>query len=271
MALHTSAQKPARVLIVIATLGRRPAYLRQTLGSIQSQSLPVDIVIVAPPENPEIAAISAEFGIPVLPDPGSLPKAINVGASALRTHHEFINWLNDDDYLEPGALVAVVQALDSDPKAVVAYGYCRYVDTEGRELWVSKAGKLAPLILPWGPDLIPQPGMLVRASAWRKVGGVETSFDLAFDLDLLLRLKKVGTLVSVNRIVSNFRWHPDSLTVEDRNKNLRESERAKRAALPKVLRQVSRVWDVPVRVAIKLAARRVTATAQRQSSGNAHD
>jgi GT2 family glycosyltransferase len=258
MGPHSSAQKPPRVLIVIATLGRRPTYLRQTIDSIRSQSVPVDIVMVAPPENPEIAAISAEFGLPVLPDPGSLPEAINVGANALKPHHEYINWLNDDDYLEPESMVSVINALDSDPETVVAYGYCRYVDTEGRELWVSKAGKLAPLILPWGPDLIPQPGMLVRASAWRKVGGVDTSFDLAFDLDLLLRLKRIGKLVSVNRIVSNFRWHPDSLTVDDRTKNLRESERAKRQALPAALRPVSRVWDIPVRGAIKFAARNVS-------------
>jgi GT2 family glycosyltransferase len=100
--------------------------------------------------------------------------------------------------------------------------------------------------------------MLVRASAWKQVGGVDTSFDLAFDLDLLLRLKKIGKLVGVDRVVSNFRWHPDSLTVEDRTKNLSESERAKRQALPQVLRPISRVWDVPVRGAIKLAARNVS-------------
>ncbi len=251
-------QNPARVLIVIATLGRRPTYLRQTIESIRSQSVTTDIVLVAPPENPEIVAISAEFGIPVLPDPGSLPEAINVGAGVLQPHHEYINWLNDDDYLEPDSMPAVLLALETDRGAVVAFGYCRYVDTEGRELWVSKAGKLAPLILPWGPDLIPQPGMLVRASAWKQVGGVDTSFDLAFDLDLLLRLKKIGKLVGVDRVVSNFRWHPDSLTVEDRTKNLSESERAKRQALPQVLRPISRVWDVPVRGAIKLAARNVS-------------
>lgn len=251
-------QNPARVLIVIATLGRRPNYLRQTIESIRSQSVSTDIVLVAPPENLEILSISAEFAISVLPDPGSLPQAINLGAGALQPHHDFINWLNDDDYLEPNSMRLVLNALDSDPKAVVAFGYCRYVDADGIELWVSKAGKLAPKMLAWGPDLIPQPGMLVRASAWRQVGGVDSSFDLAFDLDLLLKLKKIGTFVSVNHIVSNFRWHPDSLTVDDRTKNLRESERAKRQALPQLLRPVSRVWDVPVRGAIKFAARNVS-------------
>jgi len=248
----------ARVLIIIATLGRRPEYLEQTIRSIRSQSVPTDLVLVAPLENDHIQAISAQYSIPVLPDPGSLPLAINRGAEALMPHHDYLNWLNDDDYLEPDSMQEVLSAVDSNPEAVVAFGHCRYVNTEGRELWVSKAGNIAPKILPWGPDLIPQPGMLVRSAAWRDVGGVDPSFDLAFDLDLLLRLKKIGKLICVNRVVSNFRWHPDSLTVEDRSKNLRESERAKRTALPKILRPVSRAWDVPVRVVIKFAARNVS-------------
>ena len=252
---------PARVLIIIATLGRRPEYLEQTIESIRSQPVSVDLVLVAPTESGHIQEISTRYGIPLLPDPGSLPMAINRGSEALKSHHEYINWLNDDDFLEPNSLPLVVNTLDSNPQAVVAFGYCRYVDAQGQELWLSKAGNLAPKILNWGPDLIPQPGMLVRSSAWAEVGGVDPSFDLAFDLDLLLKLKKLGTLVSVGHVVSNFRWHPDSLTVDDRAKNLKESERAKRASLPRTLRPVSRVWDLPVRVAIKIAANRIGRTA----------
>ena len=252
---------PTRVLIIIATLGRRPEYLEQTIESIRSQPVSVDLVLVAPTESGHIQEISTRYGIPLLPDPGSLPMAINRGSEALKSHHEYINWLNDDDFLEPNSLPLVVNTLDSNPQAVVAFGYCRYVDAQGQELWLSKAGNLAPKILNWGPDLIPQPGMLVRSSAWAEVGGVDPSFDLAFDLDLLLKLKKLGTLVSVGHVVSNFRWHPDSLTVDDRAKNLKESERAKRASLPRTLRPVSRVWDLPVRVAIKIAANRIGRTA----------
>ena len=256
-----TSDTPARVLIIIATLGRRPEYLEQTIESIRSQPVSVDLVVVAPTENVHIQEISARYGIPLLPDPGSLPMAINRGSEALKSHHEYMNWLNDDDFLEHNSLPLVVNTLDSNPQAVVAFGYCRYVDAQGQELWLSKAGNLAPKILNWGPDLIPQPGMLVRSSAWAEVGGVDPSFDLAFDLDLLLKLKKLGTLVSVGHVVSNFRWHPDSLTVDDRAKNLKESERAKRASLPRTLRPVSRVWDLPVRVAIKIAANRIGRTA----------
>ena len=252
-----------RVLLVVATLGRRPEFLRETLISIRAQEVKSDIVMVAPVGDARVRECAAEFGAELLPDPGTLPSAINLGASRLAERHEYVNWLNDDDLLEPGSLLATTGALDRAPGAVVAYGACRYIDPQGRQLWLSRAGRWATRILKWGPDLIPQPGMLVRAAAWRQVGGVDESYRLAFDLDLLLRLQAIGQLLDVDRVVSSFRWHPDSLTVDDRTTNLAESERAKRAALGPRARSLSWMWEPPVRAAIRLAAAEVQRRASR--------
>ncbi len=253
----------ARILIVVATLGQRIDFLRQTLTSIREQSLPSDVVIVAPTQIDAVRALAAEFGTQLLPDPGSLAKAINLGMAAAEPCHEFVNWLNDDDLLEPGALAATVGALDADDSAVVAFGACRYIDPEGRQLWVSKAGPWAPRILKWGPDLIPQPGMLVRTASWRDVGGLDESFRFAFDLDLLLKLQRIGGFVNVGTVVSSFRWHPDSLTVGDRTTSLQESERARRRALSPFARRCSWMWEGPVRLATRVAASEVQRRAAR--------
>ena len=255
----------SRILLVVATLGRRPAFLEETLESIRSQDVHADVVIVAPLDAPGIEATAVRFGAALLADPGSLTKAINAGAESALGRHEFINWLNDDDLLEPGALHATITALDSDPRAVVAFGACRYIDPHGRELWISRAGKWAPRILKWGPDLIPQPGMLVRKAAWDQVGGLDESFGFAFDLDLLLRLQAIGTLVEVSEIVSSFRWHPDSLTVGDRKTNIAESERAKRKALSPAARRLAWSWEGPVALATRLAAGEVQRRARRSA------
>lgn len=250
------------MLLIVATLGRRPALLERTLTSIRNQSVPADIVTVAPLDAPGIAETAARFRCELLPDPGSLPMAINVGAAAAREHHRFLNWLNDDDELEPGSLAATTAALERDPGAVVAFGACRYVDEQGRQLWLSRAGKWGPRILAWGPDLIPQPGMLVRREAWEAVGGIDESYRLAFDLDLLLRLKRIGRLVDTGTVVSSFRWHADSLTVDDRTTNLIESERAKRQALPRSMRPIAPLWERPMRLAIRAAAAQVSRRAR---------
>lgn len=252
-----------RVLLVVATLGQRIEYLRQTLESIRSQSVGADIVVVAPEAATDAAELAAEFGCRFLPDPGSLTGAINLGVDEGLADHEFVNWLNDDDLLEPGSLSATVALLDEDARAVVAYGSCRYIDAANRELWISRAGPWATRILSWGPDLIPQPGMLVRTSAWTEVGGLDTSYRFAFDLDLLLRLRKVGTLRDTGTVVSAFRWHADSLTVGDRSQSLAESERAKRQALGPSARRLAWAWEGPVRVATRVAAREVSRRARR--------
>ena len=250
------------MLLIVATLGRRPALLERTLASIRSQDVPADIVIVAPLRAPGITDTAARYGAALIDDPGSLAAAINAGAATASARHRYLNWLNDDDELEPDSLRVTRSALEADQSAVVAFGACWYVDEHGRQLWLSRAGRWGPRILSWGPDLIPQPGMLVRKSAWDAVGGLDASYRLAFDLDLLLRLKRIGRLVDCGAVVSRFRWHADSLTVDDRTTNLIESERAKRQSIPSALRPLAPLWERPMRVAIRIAAAQVTRRAR---------
>lgn len=252
-----------RVLLVVPTLGTRPDFLRQCLTSIAEQDVAADIVIVAP-DKPEIHEIAKRFGASHLTDPGSQASAINLGVASAKDHHEFVNWIGDDDLLEPGSLRATTAALDANRQAVVAYGACRYIDENDAELWISRAGPWANRILKWGPDLIPQPGMLVRTSAWHTAGGVDESFRFAFDLDLLLKLQQQGALIDVGQVVSSFRWHADSLTVGDRTTSLDESERAKRRALGPVARKLAWIWEKPVRGATRLAAAEVVRRAKRK-------
>lgn len=254
-----------RVLLVTATLGRRPEFLTQTLQSIRAQSVASDIIVVAPVDTPGVRETAQAFGAKLLPDPGSLAAAINLGISQGLAEHDytFVNWLNDDDLLETGSLASTTGLLDARSDAVVAYGACRYIDERGQELFLSKAGPWANRILSWGPDLIPQPGMLIRASAWQRVGGLDTNYRLAFDLDLLLRVRKFGTLCDTGTTVSSFRWHADSLTVDDRKTNIAESERAKRASLSPTMRRMTWLWQAPVRIATHAAAREVQRRALR--------
>ena len=117
----------------MATLGKRPEFLHQTLRTIREQEIAADVVMVAPLDAPGISDTAHEFGATLLADPGSLPQAINMGMAARSPWHDYVNWLNDDDLLEPGSLSATVAALDANKAATVAYGACRYIDTQGQE------------------------------------------------------------------------------------------------------------------------------------------
>lgn len=255
----------AKVLIIVPSLGQRIELLRETFTSIVSQPVPCTLMLVAPAGAAEARDLATEFGARFVEDPGSLAGAINLGISLAGPDIEFVNWIGDDDLLEPSSLTLTTKALESQANAVLAYGACRYIDEAGRELWISRAGKWAPRILKWGPDLIPQPGMLVRRSAWDSVGGLDESFRFAFDLDLLLKLQTRGNFIDVGEVVSSFRWHGDSLTVGDRTTSLRESERARRLALGPAARRLAFLWEGPVRVATRMAASELHRRAEKRA------
>lgn len=250
---------------MVPTLGRRPTLLTQTLDSLTAQEVAADVIIVGP-MTAELEQIAHDCGARLLPDPGSQTAAIELGISQADADHRFVSWLNDDDLLTPGSLRRTKRALTSNDAAVVAYGACEYIDEDGRLLWTSRAGAWAQRILAWGPDLIPQPGMLVRREAWQKVGGLDTTLRFAFDLDLLLRLRALGDFADVGAVVSRFRWHASSLTVADRSASLDESEEVKRRYLSPVARRLAWLWEKPVRGATRLAAARVSGRSASRAS-----
>ena len=258
----------SRVLIIVPTLGRRPTMLAITLASIVEQQVGADIAIVGPEDSADLRVIARDVDAVLLPDPGSQAAAINLGVRECGDGHHFVNWLGDDDWLTPTSLRDTVGVLDTYPRSVVAYGSCHYVDDTGLVLWTSKAGSWAPRLLSWGPDLVPQPGMLVRMSAWKEVGGVDESLRFAFDLDLLLKLKSQGSLIYTKTTVSCFRWHKDSLTVSDRTQSLQESVKVKRRYLGPIARRWSWTWELPVGIATRLAAARVNARGQHAMASN---
>ena len=247
----------ARVLIVIPTLGERVAYLRQTLASVLDQKIPISVVVVIPPKAEMAAEVARQAGAQVLPDPGSMTLAINAGIAEADSNIDYVNWIGDDDLPEPGSIQATVSALDNAPAAVAAFGHCRYIDPDSRSLWISKAGRIAPWLMTWGPDLVPQPGMLIRASAWREAGGLDTRLKYALDLDLLLKLRKQGDFICVPQTLSSFRWHPDSLTVSNRTASLDESEAVKRRHASPHQAFMITCLDPLVRLATRLAAKRL--------------
>ncbi len=248
--------------MVVPTLGQRVDYLRGTLGSIARQSEAADVVMVVPRSATEARAVAAESGAHVIDDPGGLSAAINLGISHAGTEHDYVTWLGDDDTLTNGSLATVSAALDRSPRAAAAFGQCLYVDEQDTPLWVSQAGRVAPWVLPWGPNLVPQPGMLIRRTAWAESGGLDEHLRYTMDLDLLLRLREYGPLISVRRIVATFRWHVDSLTVSDRNNSLAEAEAVKRRYLPKALIPLAPAWEAPVRWATLRAAANITKRAR---------
>lgn len=258
------------ILMVVPTLGERPEMLSRAFASIRDQDVPVDLVAVGP-RGRGVEELVAEFGGRYVAEPstGGQAGAINAGFGAARAGTTFAAWLCDDDLLTPGSLRATKAALDAHPAATVAYGWCDYVDLEDRVVFRSRAGRVAAWVLPWGPNLIPQPGSLMRFADVLAVGGVDVSATVTMDLDLFLRLRQRGPLVSLRQTLAFFRWHADSLTVSGEDFSMEQADRVRMAYMTATGARLYEYLRWPGRWALKLAKRRVrhnTAKAARTSS-----
>jgi glycosyltransferase involved in cell wall biosynthesis len=259
----------ADVLVVLPTLGDRLSLLAQTLQSVDAQRATsrLRLVVVLPATATEARSLAEAHGATLVEDPGlGISHAINLGVTAA-DGEAYYAWIGDDDLFRPGALRLLQDLLEGSRDAVLAFGACDYIDIEGRLLFTNRAGRLARWLLPWGPDLIPHPGSLIRIDAMRRVGLFDEGLKYAMDLDLFLKLRGEGDFVATRTSVSAFRWHVASLTVAGRRKSGAEADLVKRRHLPRALQPLCPLWHTPVNAAARRAAGATSRRAERLAAG----
>jgi GT2 family glycosyltransferase len=241
------------VAVVVPTLGQRPDYLIECLRSIRSTGK-AHICVVAPPSANLNQVESLGLIDQRVDDPKTgLPAAINFGFQALPQSVQYIAWLGDDDLLEPKSLEATSAVLRRDSKASAVFGGCHYIDPKGNRILTNMSGKWAVPLISFGPDLIPQPGSLMRRSTFDSFGGLRTDLGWAFDVDLFINLKRNGKVRYLKQPLASFRWHPESLSVGQRDGSVREASQVRVQYLPKMIKPLSVAWEPALRWATKRA------------------
>jgi len=231
------------VAIVVPTLGLRTDYLHQSLTSLRESGAAL-LCIVSPSEvNLEELANENLFDLRIDDAGDGLANALNKAFASLPDHIKFISWLGDDDLVEKNSLSNAREVMMSNPEVVAVVGICDYIGPKGEKILTNRAGALGVKILSWGPDLVPQPGSLFRRSTFNDIGCLNPEYRMAFDLDLFLRLRKMGEIEFVNRKVASFRWHPTSLSVAQRRSAVREASRIRRRNHSKAVEKLSLMWE----------------------------
>jgi GT2 family glycosyltransferase len=244
--------------VVIPTLGDRAEYLMESINSIR-QAGPAYISVVRPLRSNALDGRIVELVDSIVDDPGQgLAHAINTGINGLPNTVKNATWLGDDDRLVQGSLQKISKYLETKSDAVFVFGQCQYIDANGQKLWLNKSGKWAELLMLCGPQLIPQPGSLFRRSSFEQVGGLDEGLKWAFDLDLFLKLRKVGKFVFLNEPLAEFRWHEGSLSVGSRQGSVDEASKVRRRYLPTGVRQLSVIWEPLLRRVILFAGQRMS-------------
>jgi GT2 family glycosyltransferase len=231
-------------LVVVPTLGSRPEWLDACLRSLTTQSRSVDVVVVGPGGATKARDLAHGFGVRWETEAGSgLSAAVNqIWRSA---DNEYLAWLGDDDLLTPDSVHLTSTALTENRLAVLAYGHCRVIDAQGATSFFMRPGRLAPWLMRYGADYLPQPGTLVRASAAHAVGLLDERLRYAMDLDLFLKLRRQGSFAYLPFELAAFRRHETSLTVSNPAPD-EEARRVRSHYLSPAALRLQPVWAPPI-------------------------
>lgn len=240
-----------RVLTVIPTLGERPDTLCRTLASLRDQgNVLLDIVLVTKTKSAALCAIANRFKAVLICHPGNISAAVNAGFAQATEGHRYVSWLGDDDFLRPNALARASALLECHPRAVLSYSACDYVDINGKLLFTRSPPIQAPALLQLVPGLIKQETCLFRLSAMQQVGNLNENLKYTMDLDLLLRLRRVGPFVKVDKVHAAFCWHPGSITISNRYASLMEAQYVQQKHARGFIQMLYPLWKYPMRYLI---------------------
>jgi glycosyltransferase involved in cell wall biosynthesis len=214
----------ALVTIVVPSFNQGQ-FLDTTLRSIFAQDVPVEVFVMdgGSTDNSHSIILKWEHllaGWRSHPD-GGQSKSINEGIA--QGNAPFVSWLNSDDWLLPGGLQTLIEAMSNAPSAPAAYGRAmNRVERSGREypVWVEpfNESRLAKRCI------ISQPATLIRRTHWEALRGVNENLHMAMDYDLWWRLYKTfGPLTFVNQFIAVNREHSTTKTKNNRRLHYREA------------------------------------------------
>ena len=238
--------KSKKIGIIVPTLGTRPDYLQQCLKSIRSSG-DCYISVVSPDKVASLSRIDQALFDHWIQDPmQGLATAISLGVKSLPKSVEYFSWLGDDDILAPNSLTHSFLIMAHDSDIVCVFGKCQYMNVVGDPIWMNRSGSFAVALIRFGPQLIPQPGSLFSRAAFNAVGGLNPRYKQAFDLDLFIKLSKIGKIKYTPVQLSSFRWHENSLSVCNRKLSTSEAKAIRQLSLHKFLRPISSLWEYPL-------------------------
>lgn len=125
---------------------------------------------------------------------------------------DIFNWLNSDDYLEPGALNKIVAAFNKPGVQAVA-GVVRNFSSANQE-FIQNEKLSANGLMCWHKGVkFVQPGVWLLKDLIDKCGGIDENFHYAFDWDLYIRyLYNFPAVKEIQDTLVHFRIHEHSKT-----------------------------------------------------------
>ena len=137
--------------------------------------------------------------------------AINKGLA--KATGEVVCWLNSDDTYEPGALAAVARHFGGNGSCLWAYGKCRIVDEDDREIrpFITRYKNLLLARYSFSKllseNFVSQPAVFWRRALLDEIGYLDEREHFCMDYEYWLRLGARHPAGVIDAWLANFRYH----------------------------------------------------------------
>lgn len=202
-------------------------FLEETIESVLNQAYPnLEYIIIDGGSNDgsveTINRYAARLAFWVSePDKGQT-EAINKGLR--RATGEIVTWLNSDDLHFPDTLATMASAFSKFEDDVI-YGDYALITKHGRTFLKRHEIPFRLDIMLYGVNFIGQPSAFFRRSLLERFGYLDESYRYAMDHEFWVRIASGGaSFRHIKQVLSKYRYHSDSKTVEARDKFLHEMQ-----------------------------------------------
>jgi glycosyltransferase involved in cell wall biosynthesis len=190
--------------VIIPTIGR--STLARAVSSVLDQSIPeteLEVIVVNDSGAPLPRAEWQASGRTRVIMTNRRERSVARNAGAALASGRYLCFLDDDDWLLPGALEALWRLADQSGDAAWLYGGIRVVDDRGRVLGEANSGLqgncLAQVI---GGAWVPLQASLVHTDTFFRIGGFDPFICGTEDLDLCRRIALHGDFASTAAMVA---------------------------------------------------------------------
>jgi glycosyltransferase involved in cell wall biosynthesis len=206
----TRADPAGRISIVVPVLNGMP-WIADAVASVTSQTVAAELIILdGGSTDGTVAWLAAHAPASARVVTGrDRGQADAIAKGLAMASGRILGWLNADDLLEPGALATVLAAFANHPEAPAVSGACVTIDEGGTitgRIDPPPDGSLEGLL--GHPRNLAQPATFFTAEAYRQTIGLDLRLEYAMDVDLWLKLARLGSVVLLrDQVLARFRTH----------------------------------------------------------------
>jgi len=173
--------------IIIPTIGRDTLARAVESALAQQSAEPFEVIVANDSKRPLPPAAWQQSPAVRVIDTGGRERCVARNEGAAIATGRYLNFLDDDDWLLPGALNTWAALAPSG--AAWLYGASQLTDSSGRILFQFKHGLAGNCLVPaMTGEWIPIQASAIAADAFAAVGGFDPAFPVAQDKDLLARV-----------------------------------------------------------------------------------